>query len=75
MSTGVFPPQSEERKTAMNRRDLFKTVTAAAAGLVTIQAASKGVALILNKMRGELESCMVLTGMANVASVNRSILA
>jgi 4-hydroxymandelate oxidase len=36
---------------------------------------TEGVALVLNKMRGELESCMVLTGMANIADVNRSILA
>jgi isopentenyl diphosphate isomerase/L-lactate dehydrogenase-like FMN-dependent dehydrogenase len=35
----------------------------------------EGVALILNKMRGELESSMVLTGMASLAKVNRSILA
>ena len=35
----------------------------------------EGVALILNKMRGELESSMVLTGMAGIAQVNRSILA
>ena len=35
---------------------------------------TEGVALVLNKMRGELESCMVLTGMARIADVNRSIL-
>lgn len=36
---------------------------------------TEGVAIVLNKMRGELESCMVLTGMAKLADVNRSILA
>lgn len=35
---------------------------------------TEGVALILNKMRGELESGMILTGVANIAGVDRSIL-
>jgi isopentenyl diphosphate isomerase/L-lactate dehydrogenase-like FMN-dependent dehydrogenase len=34
----------------------------------------EGVTLILNKMRGELESSMVLTGKASISEINRSIL-
>lgn len=42
MDTRAFPPQSDEEKKGMNRRDLLKTATAMAAGLMTVQVASEG---------------------------------
>ena len=41
MDTSDFPRQSDEEKKGMNRRDLLKTATAVAAGLMTVHAASE----------------------------------
>ena len=38
MDTSDFPRQSDEEKKGMNRRDLLKTATAVAAGLMTVHA-------------------------------------
>jgi isopentenyl diphosphate isomerase/L-lactate dehydrogenase-like FMN-dependent dehydrogenase len=45
MSTRGFDRQSADEEQGIRRRDLLKTVTAAAAGLITVKAASEGMAL------------------------------
>ena len=59
MDTPEFPRQSDEEKKGMNRRDLLKTATAVAAGLMTVHAASevKGAGCPGNPAKGSTSPC------------------